>query len=65
MAVVAFSADGGRTLSFGDVPPELLNAVNIYKSPTWRLMIEGGLSGIVDLRNTKSHFIHDGQKVRF
>ena len=36
-----FSANGGRTLSFGDVPPELLSAVNVYKSPSAD-QIEGG-----------------------
>ncbi|MGQ8366207.1 TonB-dependent receptor [Glaciecola sp. 1036] len=43
-----FSANGGRTLSFGDVPPELLAAVNVYKSPTAD-QIEGGLAGTIDL----------------
>ena len=58
-----FSANGGRTLSFGDVPPELLNAVNVYKSPTAD-QIEGGLGGTVDLE-TSLPFYHDGQKVAF
>ncbi|MCF2949560.1 TonB-dependent receptor [Paraglaciecola aquimarina] len=59
----SFSANGGRTLSFGDVPPELLNAVNIYKSPTAD-QIEGGLAGTIDLE-TKLPFHNDGQKMSF
>lgn len=59
----SFSANGGRTLSFGDVPPELLNAVNIYKSPTAD-QVEGGLAGTIDLE-TKLPFHNDGQKMSF
>lgn len=59
----SFSANGGRTLSFGDVPPELLNAVNIYKSPTAD-QIEGGLAGTIDLE-TKLPFHSDGQQISF
>ncbi|WP_016955999.1 TonB-dependent receptor [Catenovulum agarivorans] len=59
----SFSADGGRTLSFGDVPPELLDAVHVFKSPTAD-QIEGGLSGSVDLI-TKLPFHKDGQQVAF
>jgi iron complex outermembrane recepter protein len=59
----SFSANGGRSLSFGDVPPELLNAVNIYKSPTAD-QIEGGLAGTIDLE-TKLPFHNDGQKMAF
>ncbi|SFV13321.1 TonB-dependent receptor [Pseudoduganella namucuonensis] len=44
----AFSA-GGRELSWGDVPPELMSAVIIHKNPPAEL-IEGGVSGQVDLR---------------
>jgi TonB-dependent receptor len=39
----------GRELSWGDVPPELMAAVNVYKNPSSEL-IEGGVSGTVDLR---------------
>jgi iron complex outermembrane receptor protein len=59
----SFSANGGRTLSFGDVPPELLNAVNIYKSPTAD-QVEGGLAGTIDLE-TKLPFHNDGQRMSF
>lgn len=49
-----FSANGGRSLSFGDVTPELMAAVDVYKSPTADL-IEGGTGGQIDLR-TKMPF---------
>jgi TonB-dependent receptor len=45
----AFSAKNSRTLGFEDVPPELLAAVDVFKNPS-AAMIEGGLSGTVDLR---------------
>lgn len=45
----AFSAKGARTLGFEDIPPELMSAVDVYKNPS-AAMIEGGLSGVVDLR---------------
>lgn len=45
----SFSANGGRALSFEDVPPELLSAIDVYKSSTADL-IEGGIGGSVDLR---------------
>ncbi|HEY0084672.1 MAG TPA: TonB-dependent receptor plug domain-containing protein, partial [Allosphingosinicella sp.] len=41
-----FSANGGRTLSFNDVSPELLGRVEVYKNSTAD-MIEGGISGTV------------------
>jgi TonB-dependent receptor len=49
-----FSANGGRSLSFGDVTPELMAAVDVYKSSTADL-IEGGTGGQIDLR-TKMPF---------
>jgi iron complex outermembrane receptor protein len=49
-----FSANGGNGLSWGDVTPELMAAVDIYKSPTAD-QIEGGLGGQIDLR-TKMPF---------
>jgi TonB-dependent receptor len=46
----AFSAGyPGRELSWGDVPPELMSAVIVHKNPPAEL-IEGGVSGQVDLR---------------
>lgn len=44
-----FSANGGRTLSFEDVPPELMAGVDVYKNQTAD-MVEGGLGGKVNLR---------------
>jgi TonB-dependent receptor len=49
-----FSANGGSGLSWGDVTPELMAAVDVYKSATAD-QIEGGLGGQVDLR-TKMPF---------
>jgi iron complex outermembrane receptor protein len=45
----SFSASGGRALSWGDVPVELLGGVDIYKNQTADL-IEGGVAGSVNLR---------------
>ena len=58
-----FSATGGRTLSFGDIPPELMSGVMIYKSPTAD-QIEGGLGGTVDLE-TRKPFQQTGQSMAF
>jgi iron complex outermembrane recepter protein len=56
-----FSADGGRTLSFEDVPAELMAGVDVHKSPSAD-MIEGGLGGIVNLR-TRMPFDSDDQVI--
>lgn len=56
-----FSANGGRTLSWGDVPAELLGGVDVYKNQTADL-IEGGIAGTVDLR-TRVPFDVNGQVV--
>lgn len=45
-----FTANNGRGLSFADVPAELLSGVDVYKSPSAD-MIEGGISGTVNLRS--------------
>jgi iron complex outermembrane receptor protein len=45
----AFSANGGRALDFGTVPPELIGAVDVYKNNTAD-MIEGGIGGTINLR---------------
>ena len=45
----SFSASGGRALSWGDVPVELLGGVDVYKNQTADL-IEGGIAGSVNLR---------------
>lgn len=57
----SFTADGGRALSFQDVPPELMQRVDVYKNQTANL-IEGGLGGTVDLR-TKKPFDYDGREL--
>ena len=44
-----FSANAGRSLLWGDVTPELMKAVDVYKSSTAD-QIEGGTGGSVDLR---------------
>ncbi len=44
-----FSANGGRSLLWGEVTPELMAAVDVYKAATADL-IEGGTGGQVDLR---------------
>ena len=47
-----FSANGGRTLSFNDVSPELLGRVEVYKNNTAD-MVDGGISGTVNLVTRK------------
>ena len=48
----SFTANGGRSLSFDDVPPELMAAVDIYKNPSAE-QIEGAIGGLVNLRTAK------------
>jgi TonB-dependent receptor len=57
----AFSANGGRALSFEDVPPELMAGVDVYKNPSAE-QIEGGIAGLVNLR-TALPFDSKGRKV--
>ncbi|MEE2526833.1 TonB-dependent receptor [Hyphobacterium sp. HN65] len=45
----AFSANGGRALEWASIPPELIGAVEVYKNQT-ASMVEGGISGTVNLR---------------
>lgn len=47
-----FSATSNRGLSFEDVSPELLGSVGVFKNQTAD-MIEGGISGTIDLRTRK------------
>ncbi|MRW88501.1 TonB-dependent receptor [Duganella sp. FT80W] len=56
----SFSANGGRSLSFADVPPELMAGVDVYKNPSAE-QIEGGISGLVNLR-TAMPFDYKGFK---
>ncbi len=46
----AFSANGGRSLDFGTIPPELIGAVDVYKNSSADL-IEGGIGGTINLRS--------------
>lgn len=50
----------GRELSWADIPPELMSAVIVHKNPPAEL-IEGGVSGQVDLR-TALPFDYKGNK---
>ena len=44
-----FSANGGRALDFGTVPPELIGSVTVFKNVTADLT-EGGIGGTINLR---------------
>ncbi len=55
-----FSANGGRSLGFEDVPPELMAGVDVYKNPSAE-QLEGGLAGLVNLR-TAMPFDYKGFK---
>lgn len=50
----------GRELSWGDIPPELMAGVDVYKNPSSEL-IEGAISGLVNLR-TALPFDFKGRK---
>jgi TonB-dependent receptor len=50
----SFSTNGGRSLNFQDVSPELLGSVEVYKNMTAD-QIEGGIAGTVNL-NTRKPF---------
>ena len=56
----SFSANGGRALSFEDVPPELMAGVDVYKNPSAE-QIEGAIGGLVNLR-TAMPFDYKGFK---
>lgn len=53
----------GQAINFSDVPAELLGSVAVYKNSTAEL-IEGGLSGTVDLR-TRLPFDNPGFHIAF
>jgi len=59
----SFSANGGRSLNFEDVPPELMAGVDVYKNPSAE-RIEGAISGLVNLR-TALPFDFKGSKGAF
>ena len=54
----AFSANGGRALEWASIPPELIGGVDVYKNQSAD-MVEGGISGVVNLR-TLEPFDRDG-----
>ncbi|MEP1143448.1 MAG: TonB-dependent receptor [Henriciella sp.] len=54
----AFSANGGRALEWASIPPELIGGVDVFKNQSAD-MIEGGISGTVNLR-TLEPFDRDG-----
>ena len=54
----AFSSANGRSLAWEDIPPELAQGVDVYKSlSAW--MPEGGFGGVINLR-TRQPFDFDG-----
>jgi TonB-dependent receptor len=55
----SFSAKNGRSLSFEDIPPELMAGVDVYKNPAADI-IEGGIGGTVNLR-TRMPFDAEGR----
>jgi iron complex outermembrane recepter protein len=57
----SFTANGGRSLSFDDVPPELMAAVDVYKNPSAE-QIEGAIGGLVNLR-TAMPLDFEGMKI--
>lgn len=54
-----FSAESGTVLSFNDISPELLASVQVYKNATAD-MIDGGISGTVNLETRKPLNDRDG-----
>lgn len=54
-----FSANGGRALDFGTIPPELVGGVDVYKNTSADL-IEGGIGGTVNLRTLEPFDRPDG-----
>jgi iron complex outermembrane receptor protein len=57
----SFSANGGRSLNFEDVPPELMAGVDVFKNPSAE-QVEGSIGGLVNLR-TFLPFDFKGQKI--
>jgi iron complex outermembrane recepter protein len=56
-----FTAGGGRTFNFADVPADMVSAINVYKTSS-AAHIEGGVGGLVDLR-TRHPFDFVGSNV--
>ncbi|MEO8115193.1 MAG: TonB-dependent receptor [Phenylobacterium sp.] len=59
----SFSAKNGRSLSFDDVPSELMAGIDVYKNPSAD-MVEGGLGGTVNLR-TRLPFDQPGRVIAY
>ena len=57
----SFSSVNGRTLAWEDIPPELMQGVDVYKSAEANLP-EGGLGGTINLR-TRQPFDYKGLTV--
>lgn len=57
-----FTANSGRSLSFEDIPPELIGGVEVFKNQTAD-MIEGGIAGTVNLITKKPFDNGGGRKV--
>lgn len=47
-----FSANGGRVLSFNDLSPEMMGAIEVFKNTTAD-MVDGGIAGTVNLKTRK------------
>lgn len=45
----AFTANGGRALDFGTIPPEMIGSVEVYKNSSADL-VQGGIGGTINLR---------------
>ena len=56
----ASSANGGRSLSWSDIPPELMAGIDVYKNPSAE-QIEGSIASIINLR-TAMPFDYKGFK---
>jgi len=56
-----FTAGGGRTFNFADVPADMVSAISVYKTSSAG-QIEGGVGGLVDLR-TRHPFDFAGRNV--
>jgi TonB-dependent receptor len=57
-----FTANSGRSLSFEDIPPELIGGVEVFKNQTAD-MIEGGIAGTVNLITKKPFDNGGGRKI--
>jgi outer membrane receptor protein involved in Fe transport len=58
----AFAANGGRSLGWGDIPPELMAGVDVCKNPSAE-QTEGGIAGLGNLRTALPFdFIKPGYK---